>query len=109
MLIEVIGGAPVKSWVYRASVIQGTQQILIAALFYWGRNATSNKQFATTTSTNLTANTLPISVLLWVIGIVLFLTLPPFYHQRAGKIPAFYSALRHPVTAWFFVAVILHN
>ncbi|KAI9875184.1 MAG: Cell wall alpha-1,3-glucan synthase ags1, partial [Watsoniomyces obsoletus] len=30
------GGAQVKSWVFRACVIQGTQQIYIAALWYWG-------------------------------------------------------------------------
>jgi alpha-1,3-glucan synthase len=34
MLIYMIGGTPVRSWVYRAALIQGAQQMPIAALFY---------------------------------------------------------------------------
>jgi alpha-1,3-glucan synthase len=29
-------GAPVKDWVFRACVIQGTQQAYVVALWYWG-------------------------------------------------------------------------
>ncbi|KKY23936.1 putative alpha-glucan synthase [Phaeomoniella chlamydospora] len=30
------GGAPVKEWVFRASAIQGIQQLYVVALWYWG-------------------------------------------------------------------------
>lgn len=33
-------GAPVKEWVFRACVIQGTQQAYVIALWYWGSNLT---------------------------------------------------------------------
>lgn len=35
------GGAPVKDWVYRACIIQGTQQLYVVALWYWGSTLTS--------------------------------------------------------------------
>ncbi len=99
MLIYMIGRAPVRSWIYRAALIQGTQQMLIAALFYGGRTAPSNSQAANATSTKLTAFALPISVLLWIIGIALFSSLSFYYYQRPDKVPAFYSALlRRPIT-----------
>ena len=33
------GGAPVVAWVYRACVIQGTQQVYVAALWWWGKTS----------------------------------------------------------------------
>lgn len=33
-------GAPVKDWVFRACMIQGTQQIYVVALWYWGSTLT---------------------------------------------------------------------
>ena len=33
-------GAPVKDWVFRACVIQGTQQAYVIALWYWGSTLT---------------------------------------------------------------------
>jgi len=54
--------------------------MLIAALFYGGRTAPSNSQAANATSTKLTAFALPISVLLWIIGIALFSSLSFYYY-----------------------------
>jgi alpha-1,3-glucan synthase len=111
MLTCLLGGIPVKYWVHRASIIQGMQQILLAALFYWGRT-TSNSltNNPSTTSKKLAAITLPISVLLWLIGIGLFFSLPSYYRQRPGRIPAFHRALlRRPIAAWFFISVVLQN
>lgn len=33
-------GAPVKQWVFRACLIQGTQQVYVIALWYWGSTLT---------------------------------------------------------------------
>lgn len=33
-------GAPVKKWVFRACLIQGTQQVYVIALWYWGSTLT---------------------------------------------------------------------
>src|SRR5262249_19066144 len=43
------GGSPIKTWVYRCCIIQGTQQIYICALWFWGdylqRLSTQGQQF----------------------------------------------------------------
>jgi len=58
----------------------------------------------------MAAITLPIAGLLWVLGIILFTSLPPYYRQSPGKIPDFYQTLlRRKIIGWFFVTVILQN
>jgi alpha-1,3-glucan synthase len=77
-------GAPVKEWVFRACVIQGTQQAYVIALWYWGSTLTkASSQGLLTAETNIantwkmTAICVPITVLLW--GVVLWPSqlLPP--------------------------------
>jgi alpha-1,3-glucan synthase len=56
------------------------------------------------------AITIPIAALLWLIGIVLFTSLPTYYRQIPGKIPDFYKTLlRRRIIGWFFVTVIIQN
>ncbi|KAJ9616593.1 Cell wall alpha-1,3-glucan synthase ags1 [Cladophialophora chaetospira] len=109
------GGAPVKSWVLRACLIQGTQQIYITGLFYWGKNLTgrpsTNSAVSTLNSTTIIpAVMLPIAAILWTIGIALFTCLPDYYHQSPGKTPYFYGTLlRRKIILWFFVTIVLQN
>ncbi|QDS68915.1 hypothetical protein FKW77_008195 [Venturia effusa] len=110
------GGSPIKSWVLRACIIQGTQQIYITALFYWGNSmtvATTTGQMQKnliTESQKMAAVTLPIAAFLFAIGAILFTSLPPYYRQTPGKIPNFYRTLIHrKLIPWFFVTVILQN
>lgn len=111
------GGSTVISWIFRACVIQGTQQIYVTALWFWGSYL--NKQTAqgiVLTSSNfinswkVTAVCIPIAVLLWIIaGIVLF-GLPDYYRQVPGRIPSFYSSvLRRKIILWFFLTVLIQN
>lgn len=110
------GGAPLKSWVFRACVIQGSQQIYICVLWAWGAYLTksiSNSiavSAVTTTSTVLSAIVIPIAVLLFFVAFLMFYCLPPYYHQKPGNIPGFYtSILRRKLVLWFFVVVIIQN
>ncbi|KAI4117714.1 MAG: hypothetical protein LQ345_002108 [Seirophora villosa] len=111
------GGTPAQSWAFRACVIQGSQQIFVAALWFWGSTLTASSNAGTLSSTALitsrptiTAITTPIAVLLWAVGLVLLLGLPNYYRQRPGKIPAFYQTLfRRDIVVWFFIAVVLQN
>ncbi|KAK5016172.1 hypothetical protein LTR16_003523, partial [Cryomyces antarcticus] len=110
------GGSPITAWVYRACIIQDTQQIYITALFYWGNTmvtatqSSKMEQNTLTSSRTMAAITLPIAGLLWSIGIVLFTALPPYYRQSPGKIPNFYQTLlRRKLIGWFFLTVILQN
>ncbi|KAK4539476.1 hypothetical protein LTR36_010912 [Oleoguttula mirabilis] len=110
------GGAPIKSWVYRACLVQGIQQVYVVALFYWGdvmSAATAAGQSAQMSITNkpiMAAIACPIGALLLLIGVLLFTSLPPYYRQTPGKIPNFYhSLLRRRLILWMFASVALQN
>jgi alpha-1,3-glucan synthase len=110
------GGAQVKAWVFRACVIQGTQQIYVVALWYWGSHLNKRTADGTTSSDpvsstwKITAITLPIAMLLWAIGLLMWFGLPNYYRQAPGKMPSFYkSLLRRKIVLWFFVTVIIQN
>ncbi|KAJ5766305.1 uncharacterized protein N7511_003921 [Penicillium nucicola] len=105
------GGSKIESWVYRACIIQGTQNLYIAALFFWGSDiASGNGRAVIENAGAVAAITMPISALLFGIAVVLFTGLPSYYRQTPGKIPAFYkSILRRKIIIWFSVSVVLQN
>jgi len=93
------GGAPVTTWVLRACVIQGTQQIFATGLWYWGHrlvvlSAAGMLQPQSLTTSYVTLGvTWAVAVVLIICGVFLFLGLPEFYRQLPGRIPAFYKSL----------------
>lgn len=109
------GGTATHTWVFRACVIQGTQQIYVTVLWYWGSrlasvSASGDNPTGFASSPYITAVTTPIAVLLSVIGLALFLGLPDFYRSAPGSVPSFYQSLRRrKIILWFFVVVIIQN
>ncbi|KAI9745457.1 MAG: hypothetical protein M1818_000991 [Claussenomyces sp. TS43310] len=110
------GGAPIKSWVLRACLVQGTQQIYISALWYWGSSLvmlnSSGVAITATTVSNavITSVTVPIAVLMWTLGCALFFGLPKYYRSSPGTVPSFYkSVFNRKIILWFFVSVIVQN
>lgn len=111
------GGAQVKSWVFRACMIQGTQQIYVVALWYWGSYLNRRNVDGLVTTSDpisstwkITAITLPIAFLLWAIGLLMWFGLPTYYRQAPGKMPSFYhSLLRRKIVLWFFATVVIQN
>jgi alpha-1,3-glucan synthase len=97
--VLITGGAPVTSWVYRACVIQGSQQIFAAGLWYWGHRLTTLSSeglfdpTTVTTSAVTTAVTWSLGALFIAVGVLLFMGLPEYYRQLPGRIPAFYKSL----------------
>ncbi|PYH95993.1 hypothetical protein BO71DRAFT_472854 [Aspergillus ellipticus CBS 707.79] len=110
-------GAPLKQWVFRACIIQGSQQAYVIGLWYWGtsisqavQSGQTNVQGSITETWKMTAICLPIAALLWVIGLLIFFGLPSYYHQTPGAVPSFYkSVFRRKIILWNFVVVILQN
>ena len=96
---SVSGSANVATWNFRACVIQGTQQIYVAVLWYWGSGLMKMTVDGVTTSAlvqygrQLTAITTPIAILMWAVAIVLFLGLPDYYRQTPGQVPSFYKSI----------------
>ena len=110
------GGAPVKAWVFRACVIQGTQQAYVVALWFWGSYLTKKTTAGIIEGTpiadtwKMSAITFPIAVMLWVVGTLMWFGLPNYYRQAPGKVPSFYRSLtRRKIILWFFVAVVIQN
>ncbi|RDW80976.1 hypothetical protein BP5796_05674 [Coleophoma crateriformis] len=110
------GGTPPQAWAFRACVITGTQQLIIAFLWFFGaaltQSSSSTKSIPvyTPSSTILTAVTIPLAVLMWAIGACLYFGLPEYYRQKPGAIPSFYIAIcRKGVVLWFWVMVILQG
>ncbi|KAF2194680.1 glycosyltransferase family 5 protein [Zopfia rhizophila CBS 207.26] len=109
------GGTAVHTWVFRACVVQGTQQIYVTVLWYWGSHlaalsADGSNPTGFTSTPIVTAVTTPIALLLAVIGTALYIGLPDFYRSNPGNIPSFYQSLRHrKIILWFFVVVVIQN
>lgn len=110
------GGAPTKTWVFRACIIQGTQQIYVVGLWAWGAYLSRRNMEGllasepVSSSWKITAICIPIAFFLWTIGAILFLGLPNYYRQRPGHITSFYTSIsRRKIILWFFVTVLIQN
>ncbi|KAH0127231.1 alpha-1,3-glucan synthase, partial [Aureobasidium melanogenum] len=108
------GGVPIQTMIFRATVVQGIQQLWVAALWAWGTNMSAHHtaRFTNTimNSKALLAIMLPIALLLVVVGLILLFGLPEYYHNAPGKAPSFYSSLwKRKLVIWFFIAVIIQN
>ncbi|KAF1980071.1 hypothetical protein BU23DRAFT_585904 [Bimuria novae-zelandiae CBS 107.79] len=109
------GGTATHTWVFRACVVQGTQQLYVTVLWYWGAHlsaisASGHKPTGFSSSPYITAVTTPVAVLLAFIAVALFRGLPDFYRSAPGNVPSFYSALRRrKIILWFFVVVVVQN
>jgi alpha-1,3-glucan synthase len=105
-----LGGSPIKTWAYRACVIQGSQQVYAVALFYWGNQLTRRASEHIETTWVTAAVSLPVAVFMWAVGYVLFSGLPDYYRRAPGKIPSFYMSIwRRKIIIWFFITVMIQN
>ncbi|TVY93725.1 Cell wall alpha-1,3-glucan synthase [Lachnellula willkommii] len=110
------GGSTVKTWVFRACIIQGTQQIYVCVLWAWGSYLTksiSNSIVPNSINTSdkaLTAIGVPVALCFWAVAFIMYRGLPNYYRQSPGKVPFFYvSLMRRKIVLWFFVVVIIQN
>ncbi|EEB09010.2 alpha-1,3-glucan synthase Mok13 [Schizosaccharomyces japonicus yFS275] len=110
------GNTGVLSWISRACVVQGLQQVWAACLWYWGSYVDHSIQKEHLFSYDMyptgmvAAIAWPLAIMMIVVGILLVLGLPDFYWEIPGKIPAFYiSLLRRKLVLWFIVATVLQN
>ncbi|THZ81338.1 alpha-1,3-glucan synthase [Aureobasidium pullulans] len=108
------GGVPIQTMIFRATAVQGVQQLWVAALWAWGSAMSANhtSQFTNTimNSKVLLAIMAPIALLFVSVGVILLLGLPEYYHNSPGKAPSFYTSVwKRKIVLWFFVAIIAQN
>ncbi|MBW0476037.1 hypothetical protein O181_015752 [Austropuccinia psidii MF-1] len=105
-------GGTTDSWVYRACIVQGTQQIWVAALWYWGFKLQGVDPVDTALVPPAWMNvvTLGLGSLCFFVAYVLFSGLPKYYRNAPGTVPNFTRALfRRKLVMWYLAAEILRN
>ncbi|KAJ4288851.1 hypothetical protein N0V88_007180 [Collariella sp. IMI 366227] len=109
------GGAPTKQWITRALVVSGFAQIYSIGLWFWGSivadmDPTQTVFVGSSNVPQAVVVAVPLAIVAWAIGVVLYMGLPDFYRQSPATIPGFYISLyRRKVVPWFFVMIILQN
>ncbi|KAF9483766.1 modular protein with glycoside hydrolase family 13 and glycosyltransferase family 5 domains [Pholiota conissans] len=102
-------GAATEVWTLRACIVQGSQQIWVAALWYWGYNLNGRAD-----------NYIPpwwILLIIWPLAFVSFLFaylmlygLPEYYRQTPPKVPHFLQTLfRRKLVLWFLASEVLRD
>jgi len=111
-------GASTNLWAIRALVITAFAQLYSSALWFWGSLMSNPFHPTGSASGNVGSSNIPkgiviaipIAILFWSIGLVLFYGLPDYYRQSPEQIPGYYiSLLRRKIVPWFFIMVILQN
>lgn len=109
------GGSPTKQWITRALVVSGFAQVYSIGLWYWGSIVADTDPTATvfvgkSNVPRAVVVGIPVAIVCWAIGTVLFVGLPDYYRQSPATIPGFWISLyRRKIVPWFFVMIILQN
>ena len=101
-------------WTIQACIVQGSLQIWVAALWYWGFKLSG------ATSSNGISNSAPpwwIVLILWPLALgclasayLLLYGLPEYYRQVPPKVPNFMKTLfRRKLVLWFLASEILRD
>lgn len=106
-------GMAAEVWAWRACVMTGLQQALIAFMWYWGAFLTQDGKFSSVAQAMGSTRVLvgvgvPLAIIMWALGAVAYFGLPDCYRQPPGIVPSFYrSLLSRPLVLWFLAAVVL--
>lgn len=95
-LTSLSSDVPVVTWSFRGCVIEGSQRLYLVLLWYWGsrvRKASSSESTSIIHDPALTKITMPLALLMWIVGIVIYMGLPDCFHQAPGQIPSFYRTI----------------
>ncbi|KII88464.1 glycosyltransferase family 5 protein [Plicaturopsis crispa FD-325 SS-3] len=102
-------GASTEVWTLRACVVQGSQQVWVAALWYWGNSLNAAK-----------SDYVPpwwIVLILWpmaatslLFAYLMLYGLPEYYRQTPPKVPNFLRTLfRRKLVLWFLASELLRD
>lgn len=67
----------------------------MAFLWYWGAtlDKASDNNGPPLSARAVTAITVPVAILMWAIGLILYMGLPNYYRRHPGNVPSFYKSL----------------
>ncbi|KAL0581705.1 hypothetical protein V5O48_000287 [Marasmius crinis-equi] len=102
-------GAATDVWVLRACVVQGSQQIWVTALWYWGYQLNGQRDDYTPPWW-IVFIVWPLAIMSFAFFYLLLNGLPDYYRQAPPKIPQFFQTLfRRKVVLWFLFSEILRD
>ena len=102
-------GAATEVWILRTCMVQGTQQIWVAALWYWG-DKLKGAQAGNITPWWIVIAVWPLSVMSFVFAYLMLYGLPECYRQTPPKVPNFLRTLfRRKLVLWFLGSEILRD
>ncbi|GBE82150.1 Cell wall alpha-1,3-glucan synthase ags1 [Sparassis crispa] len=102
-------GAATEVWTMRACIVQGSQQIWVAALWYWGYEL-DNATAGSIMPWWIVLIVWPLSVMSLVFSYLMLYGLPDYYRQTPPKVPNFLKTLfRRKLVLWFLGSEILRD
>ncbi|KAF7778692.1 CAZyme family GH13 [Agaricus bisporus var. burnettii] len=102
-------GAATEVWTMRACIVQGSQQIWVAALWYWG-NSLNGQSADNIPPWWICVIVWPLACLSLLFAYVMLYGLPEYYRQTPPKVPHFLKTLfRRKLVLWFLASEILRD
>ncbi|KAF9053716.1 modular protein with glycoside hydrolase family 13 and glycosyltransferase family 5 domains [Hymenopellis radicata] len=102
-------GAATEVWTTRACIVQGSQQIWVAALWYWGHSLNGQSDDYTPPWW-IVCIVWPLSIMSFVFAYLMLYGLPEYYRQTPPKVPHFIKTLfRRKLVIWFLFSEILRD
>ncbi|CUA76935.1 alpha-1,3-glucan synthase [Rhizoctonia solani] len=102
-------GAATEVWTMRACIVQGSQQIWVAALWYWGYRLNGSDPNVKPPWWTICI-LWPLAFISLFFGYCLMWGLPEYYRQVPPKVPNFAKTLfRRHIVVWFLASEILRD
>ncbi|KAL1701405.1 glycoside hydrolase family 13 and glycosyltransferase family 5 protein [Schizophyllum commune] len=102
-------GAATEVWTLRACIVQGSQQIWVAALWYWGYML-NGKTEEYIPPWWIVLIVFPLALMSFAFAYLMWFGLPEYYRQTPPKVPHFYATLaRRKLVLWFLASEILRD
>lgn len=102
-------GAATEVWMMRACIVQGSQQIWVAALWYWGHELNTVSE-ASAAPWWILLIVWPLSAISLLFCYLMVYGLPDYYRQTPPKVPGFLKTLfRRKLVLWFLASELLRD
>ncbi|KAI0006163.1 glycoside hydrolase family 13/glycosyltransferase family 5 protein [Russula compacta] len=102
-------GAATEVWMLRACIVQGSQQIWVAGLWYWGFQLQGVQQ-GKLPPWWIVLIVWPLSATSFLFAYLMLYGLPEYYRQTPPKVPSFIKTLfRRKLVLWFLASEILRD
>jgi alpha-1,3-glucan synthase len=102
-------GASTETWMMRACVVQGSQQVWVAALWYWGHEL-NTVSAASAGPWWIICIVWPLAALSLSFFFLMIYGLPDYYRQTPPKVPGFLKTMfRRKLVLWFLASELLRD